>query len=129
MKKSNVSVSNPDELNKHLQHTSPATWIILSMVIAILIGFFAWSFIHKIKLKLSGTATVSGGVATLHIEDKDSNKLQVGQSVYISNLEGKILSFQSDKQPIVSNFELPDNDYPYYVVYKECRPIDFLLGK
>lgn len=129
MKKNTASVSNQDELNKYLQHTSPVTWIILSLVIAILLGFFIWSFLYKLKIKLTGSATIVSNEVTLHVDDADLGKLQAGQYVYISGKEGSILSIKDDGQPVVSNFDLANGEYTYTVIIKEMRPIDFLIAK
>ena len=128
-KNKNVSVSNPDELNKYLQHTSISTWVGLGLVTAILLSFFVWSFIYKIKIRLSGNASITGGVVSLTVNDSDLDKLKVGQYVYISNLEGKITSIKDDGQPVVSNFALDNGEYTYSIVIREMRPIDFLIGK
>lgn len=128
MKKKNKSITNPDELNKNLQYSSPITWIILASVVLLLLGFFIWSCIYKIKEKLTGTANITAGQVTLVVEEKSLNKLAVGQKVYIAGLEGEILSF-NDNQPVVSSFTLDDGSYEYYIVIKEMRPVDFLLSK
>lgn len=129
MKKKNISIASPDELNKHLQYTSPTTWIVLGATIAILIAFFAWSFIYKIKVKLTGTANIVGGEVSLNVEESSLNKLKVGQKVYISELEGEILSFYDNGQPHVTTFDLDNGEYTYCIVINEVRPIDFLLSK
>ena len=126
MKKNYSGVSNPDDLNNHLQYTSPFTWISLGAVVAILIAFFAWSFLYRIKEKLTGEATILSGQVTLEIKDGDLTKLKVGQKVYISSLEGEILSFE-DSQPVVSTFDLKDGEYTYTIVLREIRPIDYLI--
>lgn len=127
MRKSNINISNPDELNKHLQHSSPVVWVVLGLVIAILAAFFAWSLLFKIKIKLSGSASITGGVATLHVEEQSLDKLEAGQIVYISNEQG-ILSFNEDNKPIVTSLTLNDGDYTYSIILKEMRPLDFLIG-
>lgn len=129
MSKKNVTISNPDELNKHLQYSSPVTWIILSLVILLIAGFFTWSALYKLDVKVSGNATISGGVATLNVNDDSLSKLEVGQKVYISKQEGEILSFDENKQPVVSNFPIGDGEYSYYIVIKQIRPINFLIDK
>lgn len=128
MKKNNTTISNPDELNKHLQHTSFGTWLILGIVIVLLGGFFAWSILYKLQVKIKGTANINEGEVTLNMESSSLEKLEVGQKVYIEKEVGTILSFDEDGQPIVSSFSLDDGDYPYYVVIKEMKPIDFLIG-
>lgn len=128
-KKKNVNISNPDELNKHLQYSSPVTWIVLSAVLLLLAGFFTWSVLFKFVVKITGTATISSGQVTLNIQPSSLRKLQVGQKVYISEKEGEILSFDENDQPVITNFAIDDGEYPYYVVIKIARPIDFLISK
>lgn len=129
MKKEQTSVSNPDELNKYLQRSSFVVWLILGIVASILIAFFVWSMIYKVKVKISGLADISGGEVTLHVEEKSLNQLEVGQKVYIQNQELEISSFDDNKQPIVTKSTLEDGEYPYYIVIKEAKPIEFLIGK
>lgn len=127
MSKKQVAISNPDDLNKTLSYSSPATWITLGVVIIILVGFFVWSFIYKIQVKVTGKATINSGSVTLHVNENDLPSLKEGQKVYISGVEGQILSF-NDEQPVVSSFTtLSDGEYDYYVVVNEIKPIDFWL--
>lgn len=128
MKKNNKTITNPDELNKNLQYSSPITWIILTSVVFLLLGFFVWSCIYSITFKLTGMASINEGQVTLVIEERSISKLQVGQKVYIAGQEGEILSIKDD-QPVVSTFSLQDGDYEYYIVIGEKKPIEFLLGK
>ena len=130
MKKKNKTITNPDELNKSLSYSSPITWITLSTVIILLIGFFVWSFIYKIQIKVSGLATINSGNVTLHVDDSDLSSLKQGQYVYISGQKGEIISInESDKQPVVSSFSLDDGEYNYYIVIEEKKPIDFWFDK
>ena len=130
MKKKNKTITNPDELNKSLSYSSPITWITLSTVIILLIGFFVWSFIYKIQIKVSGLATINSGKVTLHVDDSDLSSLKQGQYVYISGQKGEIISInESDKQPVVSSFSLDDGEYNYYIVIGEKKPIDFWFDK
>lgn len=128
MKKNQVSIANPDDLNKYLQQTSFVTWFVLGLAVAILLGFFTWCTIVKLTIKITGQADIQDGVATLHVNQDNLNKIKPDQLVYISNLEGKIISIDDEKQPVVSHFDLEDGQYPYYIVIGEKRPIDFLIG-
>ena len=128
MKKKRITVSSPDQLDKYLQHTSPFTWLILGAVSALLLGFFVWSFVFKLKIKLIGDATIQGGEVTLQVADYDLSKLKKDQTVIIEGIEGKIVSFDDNRQPIVSKFDtLADGEYTYTVIY-EKTPISFLIG-
>ena len=125
MKNEKAKISNPDDLNKNLSYNSPVTWIVLGSVILSLLGFFAWSIIYKIPIKLSGVANVSSGAISLRVDESKLTQLKEGQKVYISGSEGMISSFDNENQPVVSGFTLPDGDYDYYIVLKEMKPIEF----
>ena len=131
MSKKNQTIASPDDLNKHLQHTSFVTWAVLILVIGLLIAFFTWGFLARLPVKLIGSAKVLNHQVTLNVNDSDLSKLQVGQKVIISDKEGEIIEFTTDThQPVVSDFELPDGDnYTYTIILKEIRPIDFLIGR
>ena len=89
MKKQQIRISNQEEFNKHLQHTSPATWIVLGLVVALLIAFFAWSFLFKLTVRFSGQADIVGGEVTLHITNSSLRKIKVGSKIYINDIEGE----------------------------------------
>lgn len=126
-KNKNIGITNPDELNKHLQYTSITTWIVLGAVILSLVGLFTWSFIYKIQEKITGKASISSGAVTLTIEESQKPRLAVGQKVYIADKVGEIKSID-DGNPVVSLFDLEDgSNYTYTIVVKEMRPIDFLI--
>ena len=125
--KEKKSFSNPDEFNKHLQYTSVTTWVILGIVILSLAALFTWSFVYKIQVKITGKAVISSGEATLVVEQSQKSQLAVGQKVYIADKVGEILSIE-DGNPIVSLFELEDNEYTYTIVVKELKPIEFLIS-
>ncbi len=129
MKKNVTSITNPDDLDKVLKHTSPFTWVSLGIVAALLIAFFAWSLIYKIAIKITGIANVNSNEITLHIEESRLNELAVGQKVYINDKNGEILSIKDDGQPVVSNMNLEDGEYTYSIVLKEIHPFEFLIGK
>ena len=128
MKRKAKSITNPDELNKRLQYSSPIAWIVLTSAVFLLAGFFVWASICQIQVKVTGTANILAGQVSLVIEEASLKQLEVGQKVYISGLEGEILSF-NDNQPVVSDFSLDDGDYAYCIVIKEVKPIDFLFFK
>lgn len=127
MKKTNSTISNPDELNKYLQHSSIVTWLILGLVSVILVGLFVWASIYKLKIKLTGKAIITDEIATLNVGESDLSKLKEGQIVYISGKEG-LLSFDNSGKPI-SQFELADGEYTYSIILKEVKPINFLINK
>ena len=130
MKRQLKTISNPDELNKNLSYSSPATWITLTIVIGMLVGFFVWTFIGKIQVKVFGKATVTSGNVALTIKANDVKSIKEGQTVYLSGnnqtAEGEITSVIDDK-PVVSTVSLTDGEYDYYIIVSEMRPFDFWL--
>lgn len=128
MKKPVQSIASPEALNKRLQKTSPATWAVLFGVIALLIGFFAWSFFATISVKLTGSASVVSNQASLQIKEKDLAKVNVGQKVYILEQVGEVISKEGNTI-IASPFNLNDGEqYTYTLVVRELHPINFLIG-
>ena len=126
-KNKNIGITNPDELNKHLQYTSVTTWIILGAVILSLAGLFTWAFVYKIQEKITGKALITSGVVTLNVEESQKPRLATGQKVYIADKVGEILSID-EGNPVVSLFDLEDgSNYTYTIVVSEMRPIDFLI--
>lgn len=125
MKKTKVTISNPEELEKHLQYTSPTTWIVLGTVTCLIVGLFVWSILFKFEDKVSGKANISSGEVTLLVESKVKSKLKVGQKIYINDLEGEILAFVND-EPVVSQFALADGEYQYSL-FVEVKPIEYLI--
>ena len=128
MKNRVSTISGPDELDKRLQSTSFMTWLILGIIALMLVGLFVWASVYKLKIRLTGKATITSGVATLTIKDGDLSKLKEGQLVYIDNQEGKILSFNEDKTPVVSSFTITDGIYDYTIIIGEKTPISFVFG-
>ncbi len=125
MKKNKVSISNPEELEKNLQYSSPVTWIALGVVFSLIVGLFVWSCVFKIKDKIIGKAKIVSSEVTLVVDANSISKLKVGQKVYINNLEGEILKIV-EKKPIISHFALADGEYEYTII-NEIKPIEYLI--
>lgn len=121
-------MNSPEQLNNSIKSTHPITWIALISVIIVLFGFFVWATVAKISYKIKGIASISSKTVTLSIEEKDLSKLQVGQKVVISHIEGSITSINEDGYPEVTNFDLEDGSYDYYIIYKTVSPIHYFGG-
>ena len=128
-KKNEYEIKSPEDLNKQLRSAKPFTWCVLVAVILTLTALFLWSFFTKITYKIEGIAHISSGEATLVIDKKRLPELEVGQKVYISNIEGQIMSIKDDRTPVITTFELEDGDYTYLLIIKIIRPIDYFTRK
>lgn len=128
MKKKDVSISNPEELDKYLQGSSFIVWLVLGSILLLLIGFFVTASIIKIPIeRVLGKANVSMNKASLVVEESELEKLVIGQKVYIANQEGK-LAFDEDNKPVVYNVSLENGQYDYSIIIKEKAPIEFLIS-
>ena len=128
MKKENVTISSPDELNAHLQSSSPVTWIALGTVIALVLGLFVWSGVYELPIMISGAASVTNGIASLTVEERAKDKLEAGQIIYILDKDG-YLSYDEDNNPVVLNINLSDGQYTYRTdtELEKIRPIQYLF--
>ncbi|MBE5898584.1 MAG: hypothetical protein E7279_03190 [Lachnospiraceae bacterium] len=128
MKKENQNISNPDELNKILQKTNPLVWITLGIVLLVLVLLLAWSVITTLEIKTHGTANVKSQMASIYVDEAKADGIDVGDKIYISGKEGEIVGVENDGHYTSSNIQLDDGEYDAYIVVKEIRPIEFLLG-
>ena len=128
MKKENQNISNPDELNKILQKTNPLVWITLGIVLLVLVLLLVWSVITTLEIKTHGTANVKSQMASIYVDEAKADGIDVGDKIYISDKEGEIVGVENDGHYTSSNIQLDDGEYDAYIVVKEIRPIEFLLG-
>ena len=126
MNKKPQRVSNPDELNKHLQRTSPMTWVVLSLCLVGLVAFFVWSLAFPFAVTVEGTAAITQNEAVLQVAQGDKRKVKEGQKVHILDQVGTL--YVTEGTYIVKGISLDDGKYPY-AIDAEMRPIDFLLGR
>lgn len=128
MKKENQNISNPDELNKILQKTNPLVWITLGIVLLVLVLLLVWSVVTTLEIKTHGTANVKSQMASIYVDEAKADGIDVGDKIYISDKEGEIVGVENDGHYTSSNIQLDDGEYDAYIVVKEIRPIEFLLG-
>ena len=128
MKKPASSIASPDELDRHLQNTSFATWAVLGAVLVLLTGVFVWTGVARLPIRAEGTATLNAGQAKLSVTLPTNESLAVGQKVYILGQEGHIDSINEDIV-MASGFTLDNGEYSCVIVVREIPPIAFLWGK
>lgn len=77
-------LSSPEELNDYIKVTNPGVWMALLAIIVLLIGLCTWAFLGRIDTKVVAVAITDENNATAcYIEENQSEKLKVGQEVYI----------------------------------------------
>ena len=66
-KKSIDRISSPEQLEDYMRVTSPAIWMVLAAVIALLGGLLVCSSVGRVETTMPVQATASGGTVTVEI--------------------------------------------------------------
>lgn len=131
-KESIERISSPEQLSDYLHVTSPAIWVVLTVVILLLASLFIWSGVTAVESYAAGTAEVRGGVLTLTFDDAEkASHVEVGMNVKVGDLVTPVLSTGHDENgnPIaIANASLPDGSYEAKVGYKGTQIIELLFN-
>ena len=141
-------ISSPEELHDYMRVTSPRLWMLLSVVIALLIGFI----VYASTARMENTMPVSVQVDTYTVADTDGTQfsgrtvyadleisyletLKPGMKLRVAGEEGEINSLytSADRLGVLfsmnnEHFALPDGTYEAEIVLESVTPISFLLN-
>ena len=137
-------ISSPEQMEDYMQVASPRLWMILSAIIALLIGFV----IFASTATMENVLTVQAEVATDTLEDGTKyslivfdipqgmdDVLKIGMPLRIGDKEGQIAVFyrttEDNKAGGVLNdlsVLLLEGSYDVEVVTEKTTPISFLLN-
>ena len=136
-------ISSPEQLHDYMRVTSPKLWMILSAIIALLVGFI----IYASTATMESTMPVKAEVVNVTRDDDEictvsvtlpadqREMLQPGMTVRIAGREGKISFTLVDGEEAVamvdmaeSSQRLPDGAYDAEIVTETTTPISFLLN-
>lgn len=79
-------LSSPEELNDYIKVTNPGVWMALVAIIVLLAGLCTWAFLGRIDTKVLAVAVTEGNNTTAcYVDEDQSQKLKVGQEVYIED--------------------------------------------
>ncbi|MBE5998630.1 MAG: hypothetical protein IKD92_08610 [Lachnospiraceae bacterium] len=138
-KKSIDRISSPEQLEDYMRVTSPAIWMVLAAVIALLGGLLVCSSVGRVETTMPVQATASGGTVTVEIpvetEQTDGEQKEApvrpGMVIRISGKEGKIDYVFQEKTGVITctaPFDLRDGVYDARIVTESIHPIEFLLN-
>lgn len=137
-------ISSPEQMDDYLQVASPRLWMILSAIIALLIGFV----IFAATATMENVVTVQAEVTTDTLEDGTKyslivfdipngmdDVLKIGMPLRIGDKEGQIAVFyrtnEYNKAGGILNDKsilLLEGSYDVEVVTETTTPINFLLN-
>ena len=125
-------ISSPEQLDDYLHVTTPAVWVVLCAVIALLVGLLVWSSLTAVESYVSGTAEVSGGVLTAVFDDTvQAENVKPGMEVSVGEFVTPVLSVGRDgdgRVIAVAEADIPDGKYDVRVGFKRTQIIRMLFN-
>ena len=125
-------IASPEQLEDYLHVTSPAVWIVLCAVIALLAGLLVWSSVTAVESYASGTAEARDGVLTITFDDELQEKnIAPGMNVTVGGLVTPVVSVGRDADGrliAVASADVPDGEYGVKVGYKRTQIIRMLFN-
>ncbi len=121
-------ISSPEQLTEYLRVTNPGIWMVLSAVILLFIGVFAWACIGTLETRADAKIIVSDDTATIIMVDPV--EIKAGMTVNVASQQFVIASVQEDeygRNTGIAVVMLPDGTYDGTVVTESVHAIDFLI--
>ena len=125
--KSVERVSSPEQLNDYMRVTSPAMWMVLGAVIALLAGLLILASVKKLETTLPVEARVDEGSLTAVVTDavKEGMTIRVaGQEVQIET----VYRNEAGQKVCTADLSAEDGVYSAEIVTDSISPIQFLLN-
>lgn len=122
-------ISSPEQLTDYLRITNPGVWVILSAVILLLAGLFAWSMIGTLETTATVKVIVSNDTA--QIVPIDTDIITEGMVFRVNSEEYTVALAENDdlgRYFGMASVDLPDGIYDGTIVVDQVHPIDFLLN-
>ncbi len=128
--KSMDRISSPEELNDYLKVTNPGVWLVLAAVVALLAGFFVWSFAGELTTVLPGAAVVKEGQATVVVQQTSPKELTREMPLTVGGKTAAVLDVWKEEgaDMLAAQVDLPDGTYQAELTVENIHPISFLLG-
>ena len=127
-KKTLERIASPEQLTDYLRVTNPGIWVVLTAVILLLAGIFAWSMVGTLETTVDATVIVENHTA--QVIPARAEILSAGMTLRINEQEYIIVAAETDdygRMTGTAEAGLPDGTYKGMVVVDSTRPIDFLL--
>lgn len=144
-------ISSPEQLNEYIKVSSPAVWLIFTVIILLFIGVGAWGILGHIETKQDAFCIVKDGNATCYVQTQKIDGISNGSTVRINGVDGKV-SYLNDKPievsanfdsyamhvgeinqgdwlvPIDVDIKLEDGVYNCEIILESISPISFLIN-
>ena len=131
-RKKNIDrMNSPESLNDYIRASNPSVWLILTALIAMLVGLCVWGIFGQIETTVITEAAAKNGIVTCSVVNEEINAsmpIRIGDREYeISDIDfsGNIGRRVCD---ITAEADIPDGLYQAEIVTERIRPISFLLN-
>lgn len=129
--KSLERISSPEQLNDYMRVTSPAVWMVLVAVIALLAGLLVLSSVKKLETLLPAEAQVANGVMEITLPASKADEVDDGMPVRIAGQEVAIEYVRENaagEAICTADIDVEDGNYDVEIVTDSVSPISFLLN-
>lgn len=117
-------LTSPEDLNNYIKVTNPGVWIILSTIIAFLLGVCVWGFFGKLETKLSVACIATDRVTTCYVKESKIASVATKQKVYVDDKECQVTSISKEPIAVTEDFsdyalhvgELTEGEWVYEVI-------------
>ena len=125
LRRSNAS-KTPDDLNKSIQVTNPGAWVLMTVILAVLIGSIIWGTFGTIESTVSTQAFVRGGTAVCIVDRTQIGKIVSGMTIRINGVKGTVRYKNTREERIIADVDVPDGTYYAEIVTNEIHPISLI---
>ena len=129
--KSLERIASPEQLNDYMRVTSPAMWMVLGAVIALLAGLLVLSCATNLETLLPAEAVVADGVMEIRLPASKDDEVDDGMTVRVAGQEVTIDYVRQDETGEVvctADIDAEDGTYDADIVTESISPISFLLN-
>lgn len=124
-------ISSPERLQDYMRVTSPAIWMVLGAVIALLAGILICSTVGKVETTYPVKAGVQDGTATVLLDPETEITVERGMIIRIAGEEAAVeyvRSLDSGETAVTADISVPDGTYEAQIVTESISPISFLIN-
>ncbi|MBR1659148.1 MAG: hypothetical protein IJ705_02365 [Oscillospiraceae bacterium] len=130
-KESVERISSPEQMTDYLRVTTPAVWMVLLAVVALLAGIVAWSVLGTMETRILGEAMVQDGVVyVMPNAGEDARGVSAGMTLRVGGAEGTVtgMGYTNDGALLIRGAaEVADGMYSAEIVTETVHAISFLL--
>ena len=125
------SITTPDQLTDYLHVTNPSVWIVLTTIIMLLAGIFAWSTVGVLESTTEVNLSIESGIVRVVATGLKPIQITEGMIVRPDDMDEYIIEAVEKTEngwlTGIFHADLPDGFYNGVIVTDSVKPISFLL--